>query len=56
MDTEYAKPVRAIHFSIALQDGSRQKWKVPDTLTNWQFAWYIYEVDRPIVVKENEDG
>ncbi len=47
---DYVKPYRAdggIHFSLALQDGTRQMWKVEDTITNWQFAWWIYACDRP---------
>lgn len=47
---DYVKPFRAdgsIHFSIALQDGTRQAWKVPDTVSNWHFAWWIYACDRP---------
>lgn len=46
----YVKPYRAdggIHFTLALQDGTRQPWKIPDTLSNWHFAWWIYACDRP---------
>lgn len=49
-DRAYTKPYREngrIHFSMALQDGRRQPWAVADTLSNWHFARWIFECDRP---------
>lgn len=50
-DNAYTKPYReggGIHFSIALQDGTRLPWKMADTISNWHFAWWIYACDRPV--------
>ncbi len=47
----YTKPYReggGIHFSLALQDGTRQPWKIADTISNWHFAWWIFACDRPL--------
>jgi len=49
MDTKYTEPQRIdgyILCSIAQQDGLRQLLRLKDTLSNWQFAWYLYHHDR----------
>ena len=52
----YAMPERkngAIHFTLALQDGTRQPWVVKDTIANWNFAVWVYIHDRPSIVNND---